>query len=131
MGAEPKGSNPIQEKSYSFAIRIVRMYQHLSAERQASVLLRQVLRSGTSIGANVEEALGGISKKDFIAKMSIAYKEAVKQATGFGCFMTPITSTRMLLHPCMRIAKPCSACSSASFKPQGTRGNCSLLIPNR
>jgi four helix bundle protein len=68
--------NIILTKSYDFALRIVRMYQHLSAEKKEFVLSKQVLRSGTSIGANIEEAIGGISKPDFKAKMSIAYKEA-------------------------------------------------------
>ena len=68
--------NIILNKSYAFAVKIVRMYQHLSKEKKEFVLSKQVLRSGTSIGANVEEAMGGSSKKDFKAKLSIAYKEA-------------------------------------------------------
>ena len=68
--------NVIQEKSYRLAVRVVNLYKYLVDERKAYALARQVLRSGTSIGANVEEALGGQSKKDFVAKMSIAYKEA-------------------------------------------------------
>ena len=68
--------NVVQEKSYAFAVRIVRMYQHLSSEKREFVLSKQVLRSGTSVGANVEEAIGGLSKKDFAARMGIAYKEA-------------------------------------------------------
>jgi len=64
------------EKSYKFAIRTVRLYQYLVNEKREYVLSKQVLRSGTSIGANIEEAVGGFSKKDFIAKISIAYKEA-------------------------------------------------------
>ena len=68
--------NVILKKSYDFALRIVKMYQHLSVDKKEFVLSKQVLRSGTSIGANVEEAIGGISKADFKAKMSIAYKEA-------------------------------------------------------
>ncbi len=68
--------NIILKKSYDFAIRIVKMYRHLSVEKKEYVLSKQVLRSGTSIGANVEEAIGGISKADFKAKMGIAYKEA-------------------------------------------------------
>ncbi len=71
-----KKENVILTKSYDFALRIVRMYQHLSAEKKEFVLSKQVLRSGTSVGANIEEAIGGISKADFKAKMSIAYKEA-------------------------------------------------------
>jgi four helix bundle protein len=68
--------NVIIKKSYDFAVRIVKMYQHLSSEKKEYVLSKQILRSGTSVGANVEEAIGGISKADFKAKMSIAYKEA-------------------------------------------------------
>lgn len=68
--------NAIQDKSYRFAKRMVRLYQHLSKEQKEFILSKQVLRSGTSVGANVEEALGGSSKRDFKAKMNIAYKEA-------------------------------------------------------
>lgn len=68
--------NIILEKSYAFAIKIVKLYQFLSQEKKEFVLSKQILRSGTSIGANVEEAVGGISKKEFRAKMSIAYKES-------------------------------------------------------
>jgi four helix bundle protein len=71
-----KSGNVIQEKSYAFALRMVRMYQHLTQQKREFVLSKQVLRSGTSIGANVEEAIGGHTGKDFVAKMSIAYKEA-------------------------------------------------------
>ncbi len=71
-----KSENIIQEKSYSFAIRIVRLYQHLSATKKEFVLSKQLLRSGTSIGANIEEAVGGQSRADFLSKVSIAYKEA-------------------------------------------------------
>ena len=68
--------NIVQDKSCSFAKGIVRLYQHLSSEKKEYNLSKQILRSGTSIGANVEEAIGGISKKDFVAKMSISCKEA-------------------------------------------------------
>ena len=71
-----KTDNVIQTKSYAFAVRIVKLYQHLSVEKKEYVLSKQVLRCGTSIGANVEEALGGQSRADFVSKMSIAYKEA-------------------------------------------------------
>jgi four helix bundle protein len=66
----------IQSKSYAFAVRIVRLFQYLSASKKEYVLSKQVLRCGTSIGANVEEAIGGQSRADFVSKMSIAYKEA-------------------------------------------------------
>jgi four helix bundle protein len=67
--------NIIAVKTYQFAIQIVNLNKELIAKKEY-VLSRQVLKSGTSIGANVEEAIGGISKKDFRAKMSISYKEA-------------------------------------------------------
>ena len=71
-----ENENVVLTKSYNFAVRIVKMYQHLSSKKKEFVLSKQILRSGTSVGANIEEAIGGISKADFRAKMSIAYKEA-------------------------------------------------------
>jgi len=71
-----KKGNIIQIKSYNFAVRIIKLYQHLSQEKKEFILSKQLLRSGTSIGANVEEAIGGQSRKDFFAKLTIAYKEA-------------------------------------------------------
>ena len=71
-----KEDNVVREKSYAFAVRIVKACRHLNDEKKEYVLSKQLLRSGTSIGANVEEAIGGQSGKDFFAKLSIAYKEA-------------------------------------------------------
>ena len=71
-----KADNPIQEKSCAFAIRAVKLYRHLTEKKKEFVLSRQLLRSGTAIGANVEETLGGQSRADFAAKISIACKEA-------------------------------------------------------
>jgi four helix bundle protein len=71
-----KDNNIIQTKSYQFAKRIVKLYLFLSKEKHEFNLSKQVLRSGTSIGANVEEAIGAHSKKDFLSKITIAYKEA-------------------------------------------------------
>ncbi len=68
--------NPVREKSFTFAIRVVELYKYLVNEKKEYVLSKQLLKSGTSIGANVEEGIGGISRKDFRAKLSIAYKEA-------------------------------------------------------
>lgn len=68
--------NVVVNKSFMFSVNIIKMYQSLVAEKREFILSRQVVRSGTSIGANIEEAIGGISEKDFMAKMSIAYKEA-------------------------------------------------------
>ena len=71
-----KEDNQIVRKSKDFAIRIIRLYQHLNKVKQEYVLSKQVLRSGTSIGANVKEANSAQSKADFTAKMQIALKEA-------------------------------------------------------
>ncbi len=70
------GNTNIKEESYRFAVKIVNIYRNKSVDSSGIVLMRQLLRSGTSIGANVEEANGAQSRKDFIAKMSIAYKES-------------------------------------------------------
>ena len=66
----------IETKSFDFAIRIVRLYQYLSEDKKEYTLSRQLLKSGTSIGANVSESQRGQSKPDFYAKLSIALKEA-------------------------------------------------------
>lgn len=71
-----KRDNIILEKSYAFALRIVKLSQFLVSEKKEFVMSRQILKSGTSIGANAEEAVGGQSEKDFYAKFTIAYKEA-------------------------------------------------------
>lgn len=68
--------NVISDKSKAFAVRIVKLYQYLCADKKEFVLSKQLLRCGTSIGANVKEAIRGQSKPDFISKMSIALKEA-------------------------------------------------------
>lgn len=66
----------MQIKSYAFAVKIVKVYKYLCDEKREYVLSKQLLRSGTSIGANIEEAIGGQSRKDFYAKLTISYKEA-------------------------------------------------------
>ena len=63
------------DKSKSFAIRIVKLYKYLCKEKHEYVMSKQMLRSGTSVGANINEALCGISRKDFLSKMYIAFKE--------------------------------------------------------
>ena len=68
--------NIIKDKNFDFAIRIVKLYQYLSAEKKEFVLSKQLLRSGTSIGAMVREAEHAESKNDFIHKFAIAQKEA-------------------------------------------------------
>jgi four helix bundle protein len=66
----------MKDKAYKFALRMIRLFKHLSAEKKEYVLSKQMLRSGTSVGANIEEALQGESKADFIHKLAIANKEA-------------------------------------------------------
>ena len=68
--------NNVLDKSFEFAVRIIRLYQFLSKEHKEYVLSKQLLRSGTSIGANINEAQAAQSNADFISKMSIASKEA-------------------------------------------------------
>ncbi len=68
--------NPILDKSYTFAVQIVLFCHKLQEEKKEYVLTKQLLRSGTSIGSNVEEGTQAQSKKDFISKMCIALKEA-------------------------------------------------------
>jgi len=70
--------NVLRDKSYGFALRIVKAYKYLVAEKKEFVLSKQLLRAGTSIGANVAEANQGQSRPDFISKLDIALKEAVE-----------------------------------------------------
>lgn len=70
-----KKSNVIRDKSFGFAVRIINLYKVVSGERREFVLCKQLLRSGTSIGANIREALNGESTADFVHKLSIAQKE--------------------------------------------------------
>jgi four helix bundle protein len=74
--------NILRTKSFYFAGQIVELYKHMILERKEFVLSKQILRSGTSIGANVEEAIGGQSEADFMSKLSIAYKEARETSYG-------------------------------------------------
>lgn len=66
------------EKSKNFAIRIVRLYQYLCTEKREYVLSKQLLRSGTSIGANLSEAIYGISEREFLSKVYISLKECAE-----------------------------------------------------
>lgn len=71
-----KKENVVQEKSYAFAVKIVKVCNKLMEEKREFILSKQLIRSGTSVGANIEEAIGGQSKRDFFAKLTISYKEA-------------------------------------------------------
>ncbi len=75
-GNKMKTDNVVAIKSKAFALRIIKLYQYLSTEKREFVLSKQLLRSGTSIGANVKEAIRGQSKADFVAKLCISLKEA-------------------------------------------------------
>ncbi|MBE6749469.1 MAG: four helix bundle protein [Ruminococcaceae bacterium] len=70
-----KMGNPVKEKSFNFSIRIVKLYKYLTEEKSEYILSKQLLRSGTSIGANVSESQASQSTPDFITKMHIAFKE--------------------------------------------------------
>lgn len=69
-------SGPIQEKSYLLALKITAVARKLQTKDKEYVLSRQVLRAGTSVGANAEEATAGLSRRDFTAKLCVASKEA-------------------------------------------------------
>ena len=71
-----KEDNVIVQKSYQFAVRCVKLYKYLCEKEHDYVIGKQLMRSGTSVGANVKEAIRGISKAEFRTKMSISLKEA-------------------------------------------------------
>ena len=73
-----QNKNAIEAKSFDFAVRIVKLYQYLTKTKKETVLSKQILRSGTSIGANINEANYGQSRADFVSKMHVALKEAVE-----------------------------------------------------
>ena len=66
----------VYEKAFDFAVRIVNLYKYLCKEKHEYIMSKQLMRSGTSIGANISEALEGQSRKDFVAKLQISLKEA-------------------------------------------------------
>ena len=72
--------NVIQDKSKKFAVRIINLYKYLNDNKKEYIISKQILRCGTSIGANVRETVNAQSKSDFISKMSIALKEADETA---------------------------------------------------
>lgn len=68
--------NLVYEKAFKFSVRIVNLYKYLTSENKEFILFKQILRSGTSVGANIKEGIEAQSKKDFLSKMNIALKEA-------------------------------------------------------
>ncbi|WP_447599788.1 four helix bundle protein [Nitrospira sp. Nam80] len=99
--------NVIQEKSFAFAVKIVKFSRFLQMEQKESSLSKQLLRSGTSIGTNVEEAIGAHRKKEFIAKMSISAKEATETMYWLrilhGSMMIDSASLNGLVNECQEI----------------------------
>lgn len=71
-----KKENIIAVKTYTFALDSIKLFQHLTTEKREFILSKQFLRAATSIGANVEESIGGQSERDFFMKLNISYKEA-------------------------------------------------------
>lgn len=71
-----KTNNIIRDKSYEFALKVTMLCQHIQRDKKEYSLTRQLVNSGTSVGSNIEEAIGGQSRKDFFAKLTISYKEA-------------------------------------------------------
>ena len=78
MDDAPAKENAVKDKSYAFAIRVVKVCRHIAQEQKEFVLSKQLLRSGTSIGANIAEANQAQSRPDFVSKLSIGLKEAVE-----------------------------------------------------
>lgn len=73
-----KNENILLEKSLCFAARVVKLHKHLTKEKHENIISKQIIRSATSIGANANEAVYGISKADFIAKLQISLKETAE-----------------------------------------------------
>ena len=73
-----RDGNLVAEKSFAFAVRVVNLYKVLTEQRNEYVLSKQILRSGTSIGANIAESRGAQSDKDYLTKITIAYKEGLE-----------------------------------------------------
>ena len=98
--------NAIKDQSKAFAVRIVRLYRYLHEDKKEWVLSKQLLRSGTSIGANVVEALASISKKSFWPRCIFLSKNVARQSIGLNCFMILIISMVMNLNQSVKIILP-------------------------
>ena len=103
-----KKTNLIKDKTYQFSLDIIRLYVELRKQREF-VLSKQLLRSGTSIGANVEEATAAQSRKDFISKMAIASKEARETHYWLRLFrdskLCPVIDFSEIINECEQIVK--------------------------
>ncbi|WP_333859932.1 four helix bundle protein [Clostridium sp.] len=115
-------TNLIEEKSFRFAVEIVSLYKQLYEKNKEYSLFRQLLRSGTSIGANVKEGLRGQSKRDFLSKMNIALKEANETEYWLELLIKThyVSEKNKLLKECKEI------CKILSSIVKTTRKNCKL-----
>jgi len=114
----------LRENSYQFALRIVKLYKFIADEKKEYVLSKQILRSGTSIGANIEEGKHAQSKMDFVHKLSIAQKEAAEthywvRLLRDSDFLT-VKQSESLLNDCEEIQKMLTA-SIKTAKASGER----------
>lgn len=122
----PGRPNPIKDKSFAFAVKMVGLHRDLAQDKKEFILSKQILRSGTSIGANVEEAQSAISTADFLHRISIAFKEAKETH----CWLRLLTSTgylakdrfAMLISDCEELRKLLFAIlKTTRIKKQPTR----------
>ena len=104
-----KKQNPLLDKSLLFAARIVKLHKYLVKEKKETIISKQILRSATSIGANANEAIYGISKADFITKLHISLKETAETEYWLRLLILSeyITETegQSLLYDCLEIKK--------------------------
>jgi len=112
--------NVVEIKSFDFAVRIVKLYRFLCDNKKEYVLSKQLLRSGTSIGANVAEAQQAQSKADFISKISIALKETTEtkywlRLLGYTNYLNDL-ETQSILNDCIEIEKILTAILKSSKK---------------
>ena len=100
----------VETKSFLFSVRVVKLARYLQEEKKEYILPKQLIRSGTSIGANVVESQQAQSRADFVSKLSIALKEGVKQITGFACCKPPFIFQNQNLLLLSRIVKSWNEC---------------------
>ena len=117
--------NLIEMKSFNFAVEVVKLCRYLRETKKEYVISQQLLKSGTSIGANISEALHGQTKPDFIAKMSISLKEASETKYWFRLLIASETITddegRSLLDECIEIQKILFSIVKTSKKNEGKK----------
>ena len=102
-------NNIVSEKSFNFAVKIIQIYKYLCNEKKEFALSKQLLKSGTSIGANIKEAIQGQSKKDFLSKMNISLKEASETEYWLQLLLATkyldIKDSKSILDDCVEIKK--------------------------